>query len=50
MADGVVGTVPVGTPGTTDGSGVNAVAFSADGKLLATGDDNGGIALWRLTS
>lgn len=29
-----------------EGSGVNAVAFSADGKLLAAG----GIALWRITS
>jgi WD40 repeat protein len=32
------------------GRPVLAVAFSPDGKLLATADDEGGIALWRVNS
>ena len=31
------------------GRWVHAVAFSPDGKMLASGDDNGTIKLWRLT-
>lgn len=35
---------------TGDIDGVSAVAFSPDGTLLATGDDNGAIRLWNVST
>jgi WD40 repeat protein len=34
------------TTGTGTGDNVNSVAFTPDGKILATGDDSGDVRLW----
>jgi WD40 repeat protein len=44
---------PVGSPLRADtgrNNGVNGVAFSPDGRLLATADSNGTVELWNLAS
>jgi hypothetical protein len=38
----------IGTVTDPKGAGATAVAFSRDGRLLATGDDNGSIYLWHV--
>jgi WD40 repeat protein len=41
--------VSAGLQSNPGGAGINGIAFNPDGKLLATGDSQGGVKLWNAT-